>query len=240
MLKLIKNIIMNDKTNKELIIETLQIKSTTKQIVYDNAKNAFKIIKKILQDLVEEYNDNLNNEDERILLEYRDRGMFEAEIKVAGDLLIFNMHSNIFEFDPTHQIWQNSEAQENPISTYAGIISIYNFLADSFKYHRLEDLGYLIGRIFINKESTFFIEGRRELGFGYPAFGKNTPNYDTLREVIESSIMYALKFDLLVPPFEKVKITSVAQMKEKINKSKIQTGKRLGFQYTVNDSDEKD
>jgi hypothetical protein len=229
---------MEEKTKKDLIIETLQIKSTTKQVVYDNAKRAFKTIKKVLQDLVEEYNDNLNNEDERILLEYRDRGMFEAEIKVAGDLLIFNMHSNIFEFDPTHQIWQNSEARENPITTYSGIISIYNFLADSFKYHRLEDLGYLIGRIFINKDCTFFIEGRRELGFGYPAFGKNTPDYDNLREVIESSIMYALKFDLLVPPFEKVQITSVAQMKEKINKSKIQTGKRLGFQYTVSDSGE--
>ena len=108
-------------------------------------------------------------------------------------------------------------------------------LADSFKYQRLEDLGYLLGRIFVNLESTFFIEGRRELGFTYPAFGKNTPDYNTLKGVIESCIIYVLKFDLLVPPFDNVKITTVAQMKEKINKSKIQTGKRLGFQYPSND-----
>jgi hypothetical protein len=226
---------MNKKTSKDLILTALQEKSVTKQVIYDNTKTAFKCIKKVLQDIVEDFNDALKNSDERILLEYRDRGMFEAELKIAGDLLIFNMHSNIFEFDSNHQIWRNSNARENPISTYAGIISVYNFLADSFKYQRLEDLGYLIGRIFINLESTFFIEGRRELGYTFPAFGKNTPDYKTLKGVIESCIIYVLKFDLLVPPFDNVKITTVAQMKEKINKSKIQTGKRLGFQYPSND-----
>lgn len=229
---------MEEKSNKDIIIETLQLKATTKQTVYDNTKKAFKCIKTVLQDIVEEYNNALHNSDERILLEYRDRGVFEAEIKVAGDLLIYNMHSNIFEFDPSHHIWQNPESKSNPISTYSGIISIYNFLADSFKYHRLEDLGYLIGRIFVNNESTFFVEGRRELGYNYPAFGKNNPDYETLRKVVEASIAYSLKFDLLVPPYENVKITSVAQMKEKINKSKIQTGKRLGFQYNVDDNEE--
>ena len=40
-----------------------------------------------------------------------------------------------------------------------------------------------------------------------------------------------LEFDLLVPPYDTMKIVSVAQMKEKINKSKTVTGKRLGFKF---------
>ncbi|PLX06559.1 MAG: hypothetical protein C0596_14615 [Marinilabiliales bacterium] len=121
--------------------------------------------------------------------------------------------------------------------TYSGIINIYNFLADSFKYNRLEDLGYLIGRIFINKDGTFFIEGRRELGFNFPQFGKNQVNEKNIRQLLEAAISYALRFDLLVPPYNDVKIVNVDHMKERINKSKMQTGKRLGFLYNAIDED---
>ena len=223
----------NQKDIKQQIIDTLKEKSVLKQVVYDQTKNTFKILKKVLQDIVLEYDLELKDQDERVLLEYRDRGVFEAELKIAGDLIIFNMHSNVFEFPRNHEIWKDNYYLETPLMTYSGIINIYNFLADSFKYNRLDDLGYLIGRIFINKDGTFFIEGRRELGFSYPSFGKNDVNSENLKALIESTLAYALKFDLLVPPYNDMKIVSVDQMKEKINKSNIQTGKRLGFQYNA-------
>lgn len=225
------------KSIKDQIVETLKEKSVLKQSVFDKTKNTFKLLKKVLQETVNEYNQLLKNDDERIFLEYRDRGVFEAEIKVAGDLIIFNMHSNIFEFPRNHEIWKETQYIDRPLITYSGIINIYNFLADSFKYNRLDDLGYLIGRMFINKDASFFIEGRRELGFGYPVFGKNNVSEENLKIMVESAIAYALKFDLLVPPYDDVKIVTVDQMKERINKSKIQTGKRLGFQYNVIDKD---
>ncbi|MDD2636235.1 MAG: hypothetical protein PHW82_12155 [Bacteroidales bacterium] len=222
-----------NKSVKEHIISTLKQKSVLKQTVHDQTKTAFKLLKKELQEIVLQYNVELKGEDERICLEYRDRGMFETEVKVAGDLIIFNMHSNVFEFPRNHEIWKDTYYTEQPLMTYSGIINIYNFLADSFKYNRLEDLGYLIGRIFINKNGTFFIEGRRELGFNFPEFGKNKVNNSNIREMLEASIAYALKFDLLVPPYNDVKIVNVDHMKERINKSKMQTGKRLGFQYNA-------
>ena len=218
---------------KQHIIDTLKEKAVSKQKVYDQTKAAFKLIKGELQDIVLDYNTSLKTEDERVQLNYRDRGMFETEIKVAGDLIIFTMHSNIFEFPRNHQIWSKNSYNEEPLMTYAGIINIYNFLADSIKYNRLEDLGYLIGRIFINKNGTFFIEGRRELGFNYPSFGKNQVNPENIKILMESTILYALKFDLLVPPYNDVKIVNVNHMNEKINKSKLQTGKRLGFKYNA-------
>lgn len=216
---------------KKEIISTLLEKSQTKQLVYDHTKQAFKKIKTILQDIVSSYNEELISADKRVLLEYRDRGVFEAEVKIAGDLLIFNMHSNIFEFPKDHQIWKTQGAQKSELNTYAGVINIYNFLADSFKYNRAEDLGYMIGRIFINRNNNYFIEGRKEIGYTYPSFEDKTISEDDLRKVIEGSLLFALKFDLLVPPIDKIQVVSVSQMKERINKSKIQTGKRLGFNY---------
>ena len=111
------------------------------------------------------------------------------------------------------------------------LIGIYNFLSDSFKYNRTDDLGYLIGRIFINKDKHFFVEGKRQLGFLYNDFGQKKIDSKVIREIIESAILYTLEFDLLVPPYDTMKIVSVAQMKEKINKSKTVTGKRLGFKF---------
>ena len=72
---------------------------------------------------------------------------------------------------------------------------------------------------------------KRQLGFLYNSFGTDIIDKDAIRNIIESAILYSLDFDLLVPPYDSVKITSVENMQEKINKSITQTGKRLGFQF---------
>ncbi len=222
-------------TAKELILKTLEDKSNIKQQVYENINITFKILKEVLQELVEEYNKSLKN-NKKIFLEYKDRGAFEAEIKVAGDLIIFNMHSNIFEFDRGHGVWKTAYVRDNAMSTYSGIINIYNFLADSFKYNRMDDIGYLIARIFVNKDNHYFVEGKRQLGFLYNNFENSVIDKETIRNIVESAILYSLDFDLYVPPYDNVKIVTVAQMKERINKSKIQTGKRLGFKFYADDA----
>ena len=109
------------------------------------------MLKDILKSLSKDMNINLAGVDTRVRLEYTDRSNFDAQIKVAGDILLFSMHSNIFQFDREHQVWKTPYIQKNKYNAYSGIINIYNFLADSFKYSRLDDLGYLIARIFINR-----------------------------------------------------------------------------------------
>ena len=66
------------------------------------------------------------------------------------------MHTNTFSFDKSHQIWNSSYVKEDEYKAYCGVINVYNFLSDSFKYNRANDLGYMIGRLFINKEKHFF------------------------------------------------------------------------------------
>ncbi|PLX01603.1 MAG: hypothetical protein C0594_12855 [Marinilabiliales bacterium] len=226
---------MKKQTAKDLIISTLIDKSRTKQIVYENTIEVFSYLKEALKDICNDYNKQLKKVDKRLLLEYKDRGAFETELKVAGDLIIYNMHTNVFEFDKGHGVWKTSYLKNDALSSYCGVINIYNFLADSFKYNRVDDLGYLIGRIYINKERHYFVEGKRQLGYLYNNFGEEVITKEAVKNVIESSILYCLDFDLLIPPYDSVKITSVANMKENINKSKNQTGKRLGFQFYVDD-----
>lgn len=220
---------------QQLIVNTLVEKSSMKQRVYDNTFETFNLIKDILHEMSNDLNVTLKGADKRVKLEYRDRGKFEAEIRVAGDILIFSMHTNVFEFDRDHSIWKLSYVQENRLNSYCGVINVYNFLTDSFKYNRLDDLGYLIGRMFINRDNHYFVEGKRQMGFLYNNFGQATIDRESVRKIIETAILYALEFDLLVPPYDMVKIASVAQMNSKIESSKIQTGKRLGFKFNSDD-----
>jgi len=220
---------------RQLILNNLSDKSGMKQIVYDNTFETLNLIKEVLHDLSNDLNASFKGADKRVKLEYHDRGKFEAEIRIAGDILIFSMHSNVFQFDRDHNIWKLSYVKDNKNASYCGIINIYNFLRDSFKYNRLDDLGYLIGRIFINKDHHYFVEGKRQMGFLYNNFGNAVIDKESLMSIIQSAILYTLEFDLLVPPYDVVKIASVNQLNTKIENSKLQTGKRLGFKFNSED-----
>lgn len=220
---------------KQAIIATLKEKSLLKQKVYDNTLEAFSIVKDVLKGMSREMNQGLDGFDSRIKLEYTDRSNFDAQIKVAGDILLFSMHSNIFQFDREHPAWKTPYIQKNRLNAYSGIINIYNFLADSFKYSRQDDLGYLIARIFINHEKQYFVEGKRQMGMLFTNYGSEEISKTALQLIIETAVQYALEFDLLVPPYDTVKIASVGQAEAKIQHSKVMTGKRLGFQFNSDD-----
>ncbi|TAL67451.1 MAG: hypothetical protein EPN88_07485 [Bacteroidetes bacterium] len=227
---------MSDQNEKKQeIIGTLKEKSLLKQKVYDNTFESFCIVKDVLKSLSKEVNTNLCGLDSRVRLEYTDRSNFDAQIKVAGDILLFSMHSNIFQFDREHPAWKTAYIQKNKYNAYSGIINIYNFLADSFRYSRLDDLGYLIARIFINHEKQYFVEGKRQMGMLFTNYGNEEISKQSLQLIISTAIQYALEFDLLVPPYDTVKIATVGQAEAKIQHSRVITGKRLGFQFNSDD-----
>jgi hypothetical protein len=228
---------------KQAIVGTLKEKSVLKQRVYDRTFEAFCQVKDILKNFAKEANVNLGKIDSRVNLEFTDRSIFDAQLKVAGDILFFSMHSNIFQFDREHPAWKTPYIQKNKYNAYSGIINIYNFLYDSFRYSRLDDLGYLIARIFINHENQYFVEGKRQMGMLFTNYGNEEISRQSLQIIISTAIQYSLEFDLLVPPYDTVKIATVGQVEAKIQNSRVITGKRLGFQFNsddvlVNDSHE--
>ncbi len=219
------------------ILETIISKSALKQVVFDNSFAALNLLKDTLLELASEMDDELEGKlDRRVRLEYRDRGKFEAQIQVANDVLVFQMRTDVFRFEDGHPVWRNEYVAKDPQNGYFGVINIYNFLSDSFKFNRNADEGYLIGRIFINAERQFFVEGKgQEESMRSNSLGSETLCRSALVAILESAINYALNFDLLVPPFESNKRVMLDQFNSKMDNSKFETGKLLDYNYNVDD-----
>ena len=221
---------------REKILATIINKSTLKQHIFDNTFATFNELKDVLFEIASELDDDLDGKlDKRVRIEYRDRGKFEAQLQIANDLLIFRMHTDVFEFDSNHIIWQNEYVQRERDNSYCGVIDIYNFLSDSFKFNRSADEGYLIGRIFINREKCYFVEGKRQTILRPNSFGEEKITREALIEIMETAINYAINFDPLTPPYEINKRVTVDQFNTKMDNSKFTTGKRLGYEYNLDD-----
>ena len=226
---------MDINEKRQSVVNNLKEKAVLKQKVYDNTFNTFNSLKKLLAAIAREINKEVEDSDKRVKMDFRERGKFDIQVKVAGDMLLFSMHSNVFEFDRNHPIWKTPYIQKDKNNSYSGIINIYNFLADSFKYTRMDDLGYLIARIFINHENQYFVEGKRQMGMLFSNYGNEEITRDSLKKILYTAVQYSLDFDLLVPPYDTVKIASVGQVETKIQHSKLATGKRMGFLFNSDD-----
>jgi hypothetical protein len=218
---------------EELIVKLLKEKTSLQLDVRKNMADAFVMMKETLQEVAKGLAQKAASFDKRINVSYNEKNEFEATLTVAEDVLVFYMQSNVFVFDQSHQVWQNSYVKNNEGNAYCGIITIYNFLSDSFIYNRTNDSGYLIARIFVNHEMHYFVEGKRQLGFLYNDFPNAVLDKKAMVEIINSAIIYTLAFNLFVPPFDNIKEVSVSTMEEETNRMQFQTGKRLGFRFSA-------
>ena len=216
--------------SEEKIVSLLKEKACTKQKIYRITKNVFANF----QDVLQEKANILNNEiqDKDVEVSYEESGDFDAKLKFSGDTLLFHMHSNIFDFDSSHQIHKTSYVKEDKMWSFCGVINIYNFLSDSLKYNRLNDAGFLIARIFINKDNHFFVEGNKQLGFLFNDFVNQQIDEVQICKIIDTAMIYALNFDLQTPNFNDVKVVSLHQILDINNNHKIKTSKRLGFKFS--------
>jgi len=152
-------------------------------------------------------------------------------LRVAGDVIIFHMHTNVFKLDQSHSLWKGSYLEEDELRGYFGLVNMYNFLSDSFTYNRERDLGYLVARLFLNRENHYFLQGKRQLGFLYDDLAGNVMGRAKLKELLFSSINYVIEFDLLAPPYDQVNQVTVSEMNELNANATLSTGKRLGFRF---------
>ncbi len=222
-----------DKAEKpfDMIVKSLREKAPLKIDVYQQTEQAFNNLKNILKQLEIDLLKVMSTIDKRVVIKYTERSLFDLEFKISDDILIFTMHTDAYTFSSSHQIWQNTYVSENRNNGYCGMISIYNFLTDSIKFNRSNDVGLLIARIFINAENHFFVEGKKQLGFLFSDFKNDILDELRLKEVTETAILHTLNFDIHTPPFDKVQLISVQELNEKNLASVVSTGKRLGFKF---------
>ncbi len=222
---------------RDMILNMLRTKSGMKQDVYARTIDLFGRLKVTVQEVARDLEEAMASADKRITVKYTDKGEMACELKVAGDTIIFHMHTNVFKLEQTHSLWKTSYMAEDELRGYFGVINMYNFLSDSFKYNRERDLGYLVARLFQNKDGHFFVQGKRQLGFLYNDLANNTIDAAKLKQVLHSAILYVLDFDLLTPPYDQVNQVTVSEVNELNANMQISTGKRLGFRFQADVED---
>jgi len=213
-------------------------KSNLKQEIYHLTFKAFCEFKRLAEQMVKEFSDfAVDKKGQKIPFDFKDKGDMEFELTFGGDVLLFLMHSNIFELPRDHEVMSTHYIKDDKERSYCGLIHIYNFLSDSFKYVRENDAGYMIGRIMVNKENHFLIEGKKEIGTIYHQYSRSVLDEEAIKNILKTAIEYTLNFDLLVPPYDKVAYISVIDVLKAASWKKLGTEKRLGFKFQADKKD---
>ncbi|MFZ9027627.1 MAG: hypothetical protein ACO2Z9_01355 [Crocinitomicaceae bacterium] len=215
---------------KANIIDLLSTKAALKQDIASFSESVLDQLKRLAVAEIEDLRGHIS--DERVRLKIQDNGTHEFMIYVGSDVLVFQLHQNVFRMPDESGVWKTSYMQENPDRGYFGVINIYNFLAESFEQHRMNDEGYLIGRIFMNFEKHFLVEGKGQLGFLFNDLVNMELSDEKALHIIRVAMKFAIEFDLITPPYTMIQEVSLFQIQAISSDLKLSTGKRMGFKFS--------
>lgn len=219
-----------EKDPLERIKFLLESKSTAKQVTYKNLLSAFNVLRKESSRVVAELTSKANPSDEDVTIYFREVNEHEFEVKLAGDLLVFVLHTNIVTFDPNSPVMQDPYIKQNVVNRYFGQIMIYNFMADSLKFNRVNDPGYLLVRLLINHENRYVVEGDGQLSTLANQIMPQPITDPELSILVKIALTLAIENDLMAPPFTDVRFITLNQKMEKTQE--LGAGQKIGFQMS--------
>jgi hypothetical protein len=208
----------------------LESKSTSKQATYKNLQSAFAILFRESKRIIDELRAKANPADKDVTLECLKINDHEFHVKLAGDLLIFVLHTNVVTFGGDHGIMNDPYMQTNEINRYFGQLNIYNFMSDSLKFNRINDPGYLVARLMINHENRFFIEGEGQLEVLFNRISETPITETDLTTLVKLALTVAIGNDLMAPPYTQVKFITLYQKIE--HTPELGAGQKIGFKMS--------
>lgn len=211
------------------IFEGLKQKSSAKQAIYRNTLATFEMLRLVSQELVVELSRRVSSIDSSVVIEYRPVNEMEFHIRFSGDLLVFVLHSNIVTFPDDYGPMPTKYVEADFRRRFFGHIMAYNFMADSIKYQRLNDPGYLVGRLLINIDRHYFLEGVQQLELPDNDMSDTPVTDEALRLFVESAMIAAVNNDLVAPPMSDIKKITV---KQKLENQQVSRGSKLGFSFS--------
>lgn len=217
---------MKYEANPQVILQTLATKSSNKQLVHRRVLSAFSELRRVVQSVAVDLNSKMVGIDRSVVVEFVDRGEFEFEIRFSGDSLVFQVHTNAFLLPEGHPVRDTDYVKANPNRAYYGLIHVYNFLSDSFRMRRLNDVGTLMSRFFVNGEGHHFAEGVGPLNL---PLSESEVSGEDLQQWLYRLMVTAMDFDLQAAPFQAVQDVSVLALEGIREELRQRTGKRLGF-----------
>jgi len=214
----------------ESIIQDLRSKSVVKQRTYNYLCQAFNEMMTCGKLIVKQIQDRVKDVDEGFTVEFKKISNQEFHIKVAGDLIIFVLHTNIVTYSDEHGVVKSKYVAEDNNRRYFGQIMMYNFMADSVKYNRMEDPGYLLGRVLLNYENHFFIEGEGQLDFLFNQVSTDKINKVDIDVIIKIALTTAAKSDLVTPSYQEIKFITLYDKVE--STQSMGGGRKIGFKMS--------
>jgi hypothetical protein len=212
----------------------LESKSSAKQVTYKNLLSSFDLLAKESKRIINELKKRVKPGDADVTVDFKVINEHEFQVKLAGDLLVFVLHTNVVTFADDHPLMRSDYIKEKEINRYFGQIMIYNFMSDSIKYNRMNDPGYLLARILINHENRFLVEGEGPLGFLYNVISPGSISENDLNIIVKQSLKIAIENDLMAPPFPDVRFITVYQKNEKTQE--LGAGQKIGFKMSYQSS----
>lgn len=214
----------------EHIRHLLESKSTAKQITYKNLLAAFQILKNEAERIIDELQKTAKPGDEDVTEGFNEVNDHEFYVKLAGDLLVFVLHTNVVTLPPDHPVMTDPYIKQNEVNRYFGQIMVYNFMSDSLKFNRGNDPGYLLARLLINHEGRYLIEGDGQLGALFNKISDGPISEAELNILVKLVLMIAIENDLIAPPFPQVQFITLSQKMEKTQE--LGAGQKIGFKMS--------
>jgi hypothetical protein len=207
------------------IIEKLESTTKLKHDLFNQLVTYFDNLEKTCREVASELENAGNIKNMPIRVEKVND--YEFLFRIGGDVLIFMMQSNIVRIPDEAYISKTKYLKNDVSLRYFGQVLIYNFLADTITYGRLEDPGYLISRVLLNRENKFFLEGDRKIVFGFPELKENIVSMEKNRQLIEGLVLSALNNDLIAPNFHDIMMINYHQKLE--HTSSMGNPQKIGF-----------
>ena len=214
----------------ERIQRMLENKSTAKQITYKNLIGSFESLAKESKRVAGELKKKVKPSDQDVTVDFKRINDHEFQMKLAGDLLIFVLHTNIVTFGEDHDVMKDPYIKENEINRYFGQIMIYNFMSDSIKFNRVNDPGYLLARLLINHDGRYIVEGEGKLGLVFSQISPAAITEHDLNILVKLALTLAIENDLMAPPYPQVKFITLYQKLEKTQE--LGAGQKIGFRMS--------
>jgi hypothetical protein len=227
--------VLNSDDPVRFIKNMLESKSTAKQITYKNVCNAFATLSAESKQIIEELKSRTSTENHDVTVAYNVVNEHEFDVKLAGDMLIFVLNTNIVTFEDAHPILAEDYIKSNDVNRYFGQIMIYNFMADSLKYNRINDPGYLLARLMINHENRFFVEGEKELK-DFNKISERPIEEIDLVTLVKIVLKMAIENDLVTPAFTEVKSITLNQKKD--HALELGGAQKIGFRMSYENRSE--
>jgi len=211
----------------EHLKESLETRASLKQKVWKVTQQFFETLESEVNKLAESLRGSIDTKE--VVIEVNEVGEHEFNMKFGSDVLVFGMQTNIVTFDENYYLMKIKGVKENKNLSYFGQVMIYDFMADSVKYERTGDAGYLIARLLINADNTFFTEGVKGLHYLFPPGGTEI-TVENIALFIKKALVVTIESDLMGQDFGQLKQITLG---EKLARNKeIGYDSKIGFKMS--------